>query len=115
MRQKKDPNIFLQHILECIDRIDNNITDTTKNAFLTDQDAQDVIVRRLEIIGEAVRNLPHDFRNKHPNIPWRKIAGFRDILIHEYFDVDIDLVWKIVTQDVPKLKKQIVSLLKNNI
>jgi len=66
----------------------------------------------LEIIGETVKNLPEFFIKQHPAIPWKKMAGMRNILIHEYFEVDIDLVWKIAKKDIPKLKKQIISLLK---
>lgn len=69
-------------------------------------------MRRLEIIGEAVRNLPENFREKYPSIPWRQITGTRDKLIHEYFGVDIGLTWQVVKSDLPKLKRQILALLK---
>jgi len=73
---------------------------------------QDATVRRLEIIGEAVRNIPDSFRKKHAKVPWKKIAGLRDVLIHEYFGVDMELVWKIANKDIPKLKKQVINLLE---
>ena len=66
----------------------------------------------MEIIGEAVKNLPKPFRNKYPNIEWPKIAGLRDVLIHDYFGVDIGLVWKIVIKELPKLKQQITAILE---
>ena len=68
-------------------------------------------MRRLEIIGEAAKNIPDYFRKKNPQIPWREIAGLRDILIHEYFGVDMSLVWKIANKDIPKLKRQILKLI----
>lgn len=112
MKAKKDPKIFLEHILENIEKIENGINGMTKVEFFMDVDTQDATLRRLEVIGEAVRNLPDSFRKKHPKIPWKKIAGMRDILIHEYFGVDMRLVWKIANKDVSKLKKQIVKLLE---
>ncbi len=72
---------------------------------------QDAVMRRLEIIGEAAKNIPDYFRKKNPQIPWREIAGLRDILIHEYFGVDMSLVWKIANKDIPKLKRQILKLI----
>jgi len=69
------------------------------------------VIRRLEIIGEAVKNLPADFKKKKSSIPWQNIAGMRDFLIHEYFGVDLDLVWQTVKKDLPEFKKQILKLL----
>ena len=69
------------------------------------------MIRRLEIIGEAVKNLPADFKKKKSSIPWQNIAGMRDFLIHEYFGVDLDLVWQTVKKDLPEFKKQILKLL----
>lgn len=83
---REDPKIFLEHILESIGE---SVT------------IQDAVIRRLEM-----KNLPSSFKNKHQEIPWKKIAGLRDILIHQYFGVDLDLVWEIVNKDIPKLKKQ---------
>lgn len=109
---KKDPKIFLEHILESIAEIEKYIKNISQDKFLQTTQIQDSVVRRLEIIGEAVKNLPFSFRNKHPYISWRKVAGMRDVLIHEYFGVDLGLVWKIVKKDIPQLKKQISELLE---
>jgi len=68
-------------------------------------------LRRLEIIGEAVKNIPDDFRAKYPDIPWRQIAGMRDILIHAYFGVELRRVWKVVKEDLPELKLKILKIL----
>jgi len=112
MKVKKDPEIFLKYILESIGEIERNIKNMLEDKFFDSVTIQDAVVRRLEIIGEAVKNLPFSFKNKHPEIAWKKIAGMRDVLIHEYFGVNIGLVWKVVNNDIPKLKKQIVELLE---
>jgi len=112
MKAKKDPKIFLGHIIECIEEIEKNICEMSEVEFSESTMVQDAIVRRLEIVGEAVRNIPDSFRKKYPAIPWKKIAGLRDILIHEYFGVDMSLVWKIINKDIPKLKIQIINLLE---
>lgn len=110
MKGKKDPKIFLGHIMESIDRIESDTVGLSEAGFSEMPTVQDAVIRRLEIIGEAVRNIPKSFRSEHPEIPWKKIAGMRDVLIHEYFGVDLELVWKIVQKDIPKLKKQISKL-----
>ncbi len=109
---KKDPKIFLEHILESVKEIERNIKGMAEDDFFDSTTIQDAVVRRLEIIGEAVKNLPDSFKNKYPKIPWKKIAGTRDVLIHEYFGVDADLVWKIANKNIPQLKKQISELNK---
>ena len=112
MKAKKDPKIFLEHILESIGEIEKYTKNISKKRFFDSVMIQDAAVRRLEIIGEAVKNLPTSFKNRYPKIPWKKIAGTRDILIHEYFGVNVDLVWKIVNKNIPQLKKQISKLLE---
>ena len=109
---KKNPKIFLEHILESINEIERNISKLSKKEFLKNTTTQDAVIRRLEIIGEAVKNLPPVYKNKYKNSAWKHIAGLRDILIHEYFGVDIDLVWKISIKDIPDLKKKILKLKK---
>jgi uncharacterized protein with HEPN domain len=68
---------------------------------------QDQIVRRIEIIGEAVKNLPDDMKKGHPEVPWRDMAGMRDIVVHQYFGVDLEFVWQAATKDFPELKRKI--------
>ena len=78
--------------------------------FFNSTQLQDSIIRRIEIIGEAVKNLTKDVRDEHPEVPWKKIAGMRDMLIHKYFGIDIELTWEVVQSDIPNLKKEMLKI-----
>jgi len=109
---KKDPKILLLDILDSIERIEDHTKNVSEVKFFEDLKTQDAVVRRIGIIGEAVKNLSASFRSKHLEIPWKEIAGTRDVIIHDYSGIDTDLVWKIIEKDIPKLKKQIKELLE---
>lgn len=108
----KDPQVFLKHILESIIWIEKDVKGLSKEEFLANVPIQDAVIRRIEIIGEAVRNIPVDLRRSYPDIPWQNISGMRDQLIHGYFGVDLELVWEVVKKDIPPLKKQIKEIIK---
>lgn len=108
----KDPTVFLKHILESIEHVELYIKDLSEEDFTNSEEKQDSIIRRLEILGEAVKNLPEEFKEKHSNIKWNKAMATRNILIHHYFGIDLKIVWDTVTQDLPIFKKQIETLLK---
>jgi uncharacterized protein with HEPN domain len=108
----KDNKLYLLHILECIDKI-NSYTSSGENEFSKSTLLQDAVMRNLEIIGEATKNISLDLRQKHPQIPWRKMAGLRDILIHNYMGVNIRTVWNIVKNELPAVKKDVQNLLQD--
>lgn len=107
----KDASVFLEHILQSIEIIEKYTAEFDREGFLGTQWIQDVVVRRLEVIGEAVKNLPWSLRKAHPEVPWGDLAGVRDVLIHRYFAVDLDLTWDMVQLEVPGLKQQIQKIL----
>lgn len=107
---KKDSAVFLKHILECIDLIEEYVKDLSKEDFKENIELQDAIIRRLEIIGEAARNLPDDFKSNYSDVQWRQIIAARNILAHFYFGIDLNTVWNIVKNDLPKLKEQVESM-----
>jgi uncharacterized protein with HEPN domain len=109
---RKDPKIFLGHIIESIEAIEQHTKGTSKDDFFKNIMVQDAVIRRIEIMGEAVKNLPPDYKRNHSEIEWREITGMRDKLIHEYFGADINVVWQTIKKDIPYLKKQISELLE---
>lgn len=106
----RDARLFIEDILESIRYIEDFTKNLNRKKFSKDKLRQSAVIRQLEIIGEAVKNIPSSFREKYPKIPWKDIAGFRDILSHVYFGVSIDRVWKIIERDLPHLKKEIKKI-----
>ena len=104
---------YLKHILESIDDIEVSLNKLPKKEFKENKDKKDATIRRIEVIGEAVKNTSLNLRRKYPNVEWKKIAGSRDVMIHAYFSVDLDIVWNIVKINLPILKKQIKEIIDN--
>src|SRR3989344_7765294 len=110
---KRTLNLFIEDILENIKLIEESIKNLSKEKFILDKLIIDATIRRLEIIGEAVKNIPDSFRDKYEEISWKKIAGLRDIIIHGYFNIDLDTTWNIIKKDIPILKKQMEKIKKD--
>ena len=106
----KDDSIYIDHILNSINRIIDYISGKNREAFESDQLTQDAVVRQLEVIGEATKRVSNELRLKNPDIPWSDMAGMRDVLIHDYIDVDLGVVWKTASEDIPNLKALILKL-----
>ena len=106
----KRPEIFLQHIWESIEWIQKDIDGLTEDQFMENTPIQDAVIRRFEVIGEAVRNLPEEYKEKHPEIEWNKAMAMRNILAHGYFSVDLKVVWDTAKSALSEFKKQIESI-----
>ena len=106
----KDPRVYLAQILECAERI-TSYTREGRERFLADRLIQDAVIRNFEVIGEAAKRLPEEYRRDHPEIPWRNLAAFRDVLIHQYEGVSIPEVWRVVETELPGLKAAIAAML----
>jgi len=109
----KDPKIFLRHILEGIIQIERYASGVTYEEFLKSTQLQDAVIRRLTIIGEATKNLPLELRDQYVAIPWNEITGMRDVLIHEYFGVDTELVWRTIQKDIPVFKAHVEKIISS--
>ena len=107
----KGNKVYLKHILDAIAAIEQYTKDVSSEEFQENMLIRDGVIRQIEIIGEAVKNLSNDFRKLHPEVPWKNIAGMRDKLIHQYFGVDLDLVLETVKDNLPELKEQVVEML----
>ncbi|MCZ7358265.1 MAG: DUF86 domain-containing protein [Candidatus Methanoperedens sp.] len=111
---KKDDIVYLRHILDAISRIEEYTIDLDYDDFMDNNLVQDGVVRQIEIVGEATKRVSTEMREKYPDIPWRKMAGMRDKLVHDYLGVDLDAVWDTVRKDIPELKKEIKILVGRN-
>lgn len=110
----KDRNIFrLQHVIDCIEKIEIITKDLSYESYLVDWIKQDAIFRNIEIIGEAIVNVEEELKQKYPDVPWFQAKGMRNFLIHEYFKVDHDAVWETYQNHLPKLKLQIISVIND--
>ena len=110
----KEDSVYLNHILDSINNVLSDTQGITLESFLTNRQVKDAVTRNVEIIGEAVKRLSEETYKNYPDVPWQKIARTRDRLIHHYFDVDDQELWKIIEKDLPKLKTSVEEILHTN-
>ncbi len=108
----RDPRLFLQDILDSVAKVQCYTIGLSQEAFEANGMAYDAVIRNLEVIGEAAKQIPQDLRESVPDIPWRMICGFRDHLAHAYFGLDNDTVWEVVTTELPALAHAVRQLMQ---
>lgn len=107
---KRTPRLLLDDMLEAIEKIENYISNFNKEKFVSDEKTIDAVVRNLEIIGEAANRLPQNFTSQQSSIQWEKIIGLRHRIVHDYFGIDVEIIWSILEKDLPFLKKNLSAL-----
>lgn len=106
----KDDAVYIHHIIECIESI-REYTRSGEAEFFRSRLIQDAVIRNLEIIGEASKKVSQGLRNRSIEVPWKEMAGLRDVLIHNYFGVDLRIVWNVVIKELPEIHKQLIDIL----
>lgn len=107
----REVSFYITHMLESIDHIEQFVSGVDKEGFMGNVEKQAAVVRMLSIMGEASKSVPNEVRARYPDVPWKRITSMRDILVHGYFKVDLDLVWSVVTEDLGPLKRRLREVL----
>ncbi|MDI3548709.1 MAG: hypothetical protein PWR10_2361 [Halanaerobiales bacterium] len=110
MRKQK---LYFEDIINAMDKIEKYIKNLDKDSFTDNEMVVDAVLRNLEIIGEAAGNISDDIKNKYSNIPWRRMIGLRNIVIHDYFGVDLNIIWEIIKVNLPETKPLINKVMDN--
>lgn len=111
--KKRDYLMFLEDILDSINQIESYIFGMSFQDFSIDRKTIDSVIRNIEIIGEASKNIPGSIQEKYPDIPWNRMVGLRNVAIHAYFGIDLENIWKIITTNIPQVKTEIQRILQS--
>ncbi len=112
-KQKRDYILFIEDVLTCIEKIERYTSNVSFEDFSGNDMAVDAVIRNFEIIGEAVKKIPEEIKKRYADVEWKEAAGFRDVLIHDYFGIDIEAVWDTVRNNILPFKKQILKVLES--
>lgn len=113
MKRKRNYELFLKDINDSIEKVLQFTENLSYNEFKNDDKTICAVICKLQIIGEAVKNIPYSFKQKYPRIDWKGMAGLRDKLIHEYFGIDFEILWKIIKEDIPGVRPHLKNILEN--
>ena len=106
---RRPVDLLIEDVWEAMEKIERYVSGLDHDAFVKDEKTVDSVVRNLEIIGEATNRLPADFKAKHPQIEWHKIVGLRHRIVHDYFGIDLEIIWEITQKDLPELKSKLAQ------
>ena len=112
-KEKRDYVLFLEDILDALEKIENYTKNLSFTEFADNGMAVDAIIRNFEVIGEATKNVPEEIKEKYPEVEWKEAAGFRDVLIHDYFGIDLEAIWDTINKNLLFFKKHILKVLKS--
>ncbi len=112
-KQRRKYPLFIEDILICIEKIEKYTRNLSFGEFCKNDMVVDAVIRNFEVIGEAVKKIPEEIKNKYPDVEWKEAAGFRDILIHDYSGIDLESVWDTINTNIPSFKKKILKVLKS--
>ncbi len=106
--------LFLEDMLDAMAKIEDFINGMDYSSFANDDKTLSAVIRKFEIIGEAAKNIPASVKEKHPEIPWKSMSGLRDVIIHDYFGIDAEIIWNIASRNLPELRPMIKKILEQS-